>query len=423
MLFPARTRYDRDMEKQSLESGLLAVFRLFTGLRLAFAVVFALGRIAGPDQVIRIGELLEPTVLMLILSLPVLRSRHEHVLLPIALVIAGVGPLLSQAEVLSDDEALKLPIETVLSLYTWGSMIVLLLPLIIIAWQYRFQQVVVFSLGITLLNVLVIGLTVELEALKSPLVAGSIVLRLITFMVIGWLVVRLMADQREQRHALREANRKLTRHAATLEQLTTTRERNRLARELHDTLAHTLSAVAVQLEAVDALWTAKPDDAHLRLQKTIEVTRSGLTETRRTLQDLRASPLEDLGLALAIRDLAETTASRGGLKLDLHIADRLPAVSSNVEQAVYRIAQEALANVINHANAHYLTVQLGSLNTHLVLTISDDGAGFDVTAPSAARRFGVQGMRERAEMIGGVLEIESQPDQGTLVMLSVEVES
>jgi len=276
---------------------------------------------------------------MLILSLPVLRSRHEHVLLPIALVIAGVGPLLSQAEVLSDDEALKLPIETVLSLYTWGSMIVLLLPLIIIAWQYRFQQVVVFSLGITLLNVLVIGLTVELEALKSPLVAGSIVLRLITFMVIGWLVVRLMADQREQRHALREANRKLTRHAATLEQLTTTRERNRLARELHDTLAHTLSAVAVQLEAVDALWTAKPDDAHLRLQKTIEVTRSGLTETRRTLQDLRASPLEDLGLALAIRDLAETTASRGGLKLDLHIADRLPAVSSNVEQAVYRIAQ------------------------------------------------------------------------------------
>jgi len=133
------------MEKQSLEPGLLAVFRLFTGLRLAFAVVFALGRIAGPDQVIRIGELLEPTVLMLILSLPVLRSRHEHVLLPIALVIAGVGPLLSQAEVLSDDEALKLPIETVLSLYTWGSMIVLLLPLIIIAWQYRFQQVVVFG--------------------------------------------------------------------------------------------------------------------------------------------------------------------------------------------------------------------------------------------------------------------------------------
>jgi signal transduction histidine kinase len=169
------------------------------------------------------------------------------------------------------------------------------------------------------------------------------------------------------------------------------------------------------------LWDNKPDDAHVRLLKTIEATRSGLTETRRALQDLRASPLDDLGLALAIRNLATTTALRGGLKLDLHIADRLSTVSSDIEQTVYRTAQEALANVLNHANANNLTVQLGNFNSHLVLTVSDDGAGFDPQTHDAVRRYGIQGMRERAELLGGTLHVESQPGQGTIVTLSIEV--
>ena len=409
------------MEKRSLEPGLLTVFRLFTGLRLTFAVVITLARLATPDQEMYLFDLLEPALLMLLLSLPAMRARYEHVLLPMALVLAGVGPLLSQGEILSADIDLKLPIETILTLHTWGSMTVLLLPVIIIAWQYHFRQVVAFSLGITLLNVLIISLTVEPGTFESPLVTSSIIFRLSTFMVIGWLVVRLMRGQREQRNALKEANRKLTHHAATLEQLAITRERNRLARELHDTLAHTLSAVAVQLEAVNALWGSKPEQALTRLQKSIEVTRSGLTETRRVLQDLRASPLEDLGLALAIRNLAESTASRGGLKLDLHIAERLGGVSPDIEQAVYRIAQEALTNVVNHANAGNLTVQLGRFDSHLVLTVSDDGMGFDLTTQGSLKQFGIQGIRERAEMIGGALEVESQPGQGTIVMLSIEV--
>ncbi len=409
------------MEKRNLEPGLLAVFRFFTGLRLVFAVILTLTRLAAPDQAPRIMDLLEPVVLMVLLSVPTLRSRHEHIVLPVALAVAGLGPLLSQAETLSDERTLKLPIESMLALETWGSMIVLLLPLIICAWQYRFRQVLFFSVGVTSINMALIARTVNGRVFGDPLVMGSIVFRLTTFLVIGWLVVRLMSDQREQRRALKDANQKLTHHAATLEQLAITRERNRLARELHDTLAHTLSAVAVQLEAIDALWASRPDDAHLRLRKTIETTRSGLTETRRALQDLRASPLEDLGLALAIRDLAEGTALRGGLKLDLHIADRLPTVPSSIEQATYRIAQEAIANVINHASAHHLTVQLTSVNAHLVLVVSDDGTGFDPSANSRARRFGIQGMRERADMIGGSLEVESQPDQGTLVMFSVGI--
>lgn len=411
------------MKKRTLEPGLLTVFTIFTSLRLTFVILATIARTARPQGDIRLVELLEPALLLGILIWLALRTQYQHVLLPVALLMAGLGPLGSQAELLSDDTTTWLPIESILTLQTWGSMIVLLLPVVIIAWQYRFEHVVVFSAGITMLNTASIVMVVNIAALDSVLVTSSLIFRMLTFLVIGWLVARMMTVQRAQRDAWKEANRRLTHHAATLEQLAITRERNRLARELHDTLAHTLSAVAVQLEAVNALWDAKPDQARTRLQKSIAVTRSGLTETRRVLQDLRASPLEDLGLALAVRHLAESTASRGGLALDLHIAGQLGNISPDIEQAVYRITQEALTNVINHANATNLTVQLGLFENRLTLTVSDDGAGFDRAASPSARRFGMQGMYERAEMIGGTLKVESHPGGGTIVMLSIEVET
>ncbi len=417
MSWIGQTGYDHTMG--NVEPGLLSVFRLFTGLRLAFGIIAVLAQWAAPDQDVRLIDVLEPAVLLFWLLLPLVYPGHERWLLPVALVFAGVGPLLTQADMLSTDTPQDFPVETILTLQTWSSMIVLLLPVVLIAWQYRFKQVALFSIGITMLNVLFISLTVSGVALESSLVTGSITARAVTLMVIGWLVVRMMTAQRTQRRELTDANRRLMHHSATLEQLAITRERNRLARELHDTLAHTLSALAVQLEAVDALWPTKPDQAHTRLEKSIEMTRTGLTETRRVLQDLRASPLEDLGLALALRNLAALTAARAGLELDLHIAPRLGSVSPDIEQAVYRIAQEALANVANHANARHLTVQLSSSAAQLALTVSDDGSGFKPDNATTAHRLGIKGMRERAEMVGGQLEVESQPGQGTIVMFSV----
>jgi signal transduction histidine kinase len=410
------------MGKTAVEPGLFSVFRLFTGLRLFFGIVAALARLAARDQDVRVVQVLEPALLMFWLSLPLVYPKYGRWLLPVALVLAGVGPLITEADSLATDTANNFPLETILTLQTWGSMIVLLLPVVLIAWQYHFEHVILFSIGITVLNVLIVRLTVNPSGLKSSLVAGSITARMVTFMVIGWLVARLMTAQREQRQELTDANLKLVHHSVTLEQLAITRERNRLARELHDTLAHTLSAVVVQLEAVDALWNTKPEQARARLQKSIEVTRSGLTETRRVLQDLRARPLEDLGLALAVRSLAESTAARAALKLDLRVAPRLGGVSPNIEQAVYRIAQEALTNVANHADAHHLTVQLARLDSNLVLTVSDDGCGFEPDGSASASGLGITGMRERADMIGGRLEVESQPDQGTIVKLSVRLE-
>jgi signal transduction histidine kinase len=223
--------------------------------------------------------------------------------------------------------------------------------------------------------------------------------------------------QREQRNFLTKANMQLARYASTLEQLTVSRERNRLARELHDTLAHTLTAVAVQLEAVDSAWDVAPDKARTLLHKSLAQTRSGLMETRRALQALRASPLEDLGLALAVRSLAEITARRSGLELELSVPPEVGNLSPDIEQGIYRVAQEAMENVVKHANASRICVALAQEEGKITLTVQDNGRGFDVETIEADGHYGVQGMRERAAMMGAQLTIQRGIHGGTEVQL------
>jgi len=202
-----------------------------------------------------------------------------------------------------------------------------------------------------------------------------------------------------------------------VEQLSVSRERNRLARELHDTLAHTLSGLAVQLDALASLWQPEPPRARQILDHALATARDGLDETRRVLQDLRAAPLEDLGLALAIRYLAENAAARGSLSLELDVASHVNGVSPEDEQGFYRVAQEALTNVVEHAGAQNLAVSLAWHDGQLVLQVADDGRGLVPDGAGEAQGLGLQGMRERAELMGGALEVTSRADGGTVVNL------
>src|SRR5262249_42481365 len=204
-----------------------------------------------------------------------------------------------------------------------------------------------------------------------------------------------------------------------LEELAVSRERNRLARELHDTLAHGLTAVAVQLEAVNALWDAAPGEARATLARALDTTRASLTDARRAIAALRAAPVEDLGLARAVRELAESAAWRAGLALDAHIPDRVRGLEPEAEHAAYRIAAEAVANVVKHAAAHRLGVCFEEKGPQLPLGITDDGRGCDLEAVPADR-FGIQGMRERARAVGGTLHLASAPGAGTSVRLTLE---
>ena len=184
---------------------------------------------------------------------------------------------------------------------------------LLIGWQYKWQYMLPVILGIAGLNV---GIIWSYPASIPPVFPRDLAMPLIqtvVFLAVGFSIGYLMNRIRNQQSSLETANIRLTHYTSTLEQLAITRERNRLARELHDTLAHSLSGLAVQLETVKAYWDVDQKMARSSLDLSLAVVHSGLEETRRALKALRASPLEDLGLAQAIKALVEDAAARGNL--------------------------------------------------------------------------------------------------------------
>lgn len=200
-------------------------------------------------------------------------------------------------------------------------------------------------------------------------------------------------------------------------------ERNRLAREIHDTLAQGLAAIALQLETADALLEAQPETIRARpaVQNALALTRANLEEARRSVLDLRAQPLEGKTLAEALTALAAQSewATRWHTSVHLTITGgvNLP-LPGRVEVGLYRIAQEALTNAARHAQASRIAVQLEVESTRVQLIITDDGIGFD-PAHLPPGRYGLIGLNERAKLMGGKFKLESSPKQGTRMEVSV----
>jgi signal transduction histidine kinase len=168
-----------------------------------------------------------------------------------------------------------------------------------------------------------------------------------------------------------------------------------------------------------AYWDIDRPSAHSVLEKSLAATHTGLEETRRALKALRASPLDDLGLPLALSKMVQDAAARASLPLEMPEIIMAPPLSPDVEQCIYRVAQEAVANTVKHASAKKLSVKLDFLADRVVLTVSDDGVGFDPEKVDRASHFGLAGMQERAQMVGGELSIVSQPGSGTTVTLTI----
>lgn len=346
---------------------------------------------------------------------PQVRDRLGRGFLPVVIVLLSVLPaLMAQLATMQLPPGPANGPEAVLI----RTIPLLLIALILTAWQYGWRYVILFSGGIALFT---LGLHLYFyrpggASLLPPLTV--LVIQTISFLVVGYFISVLMERLKQQQKSLAQANAKLTDYATTLEELTISRERNRMARELHDTLAHSLSALSVQLETVKAYWEVDPAAAQKMLDKSLTATRSGLQETRRALKSLRASPLDDLGLSLALRQMATETAQRANLRLILSVPEHLPALSAAVEQTIYRVAQEAIANVVHHATAQTLNVRL-TVDPKILLLVSDDGRGIDPQSAETAGHFGLRGMRERAALIGGAVTIISRPGQGTTVELSI----
>jgi signal transduction histidine kinase len=288
-----------------------------------------------------------------------------------------------------------------------------MIPITIIVWQYDFRRLVFYCLvlaGIELGYNLILGAP---DTLHGWNLLQYSVARIVIFLAIGYLISRMVEAQRQQRTALAHANQQLRQYATTLEQLTISRERNRMAHELHDTMAHTMSGMILQLEGAQLMWDSDNIRARQSLDEAIGTARQGLHETRRALKALRARPVEEKGIVEAIRQLAVASAKRSNFTLDLHVPAQPLLLAPVLEQTVYRIAQEALTNIERHAWATAVSLELSAEHGQLRLTVRDNGCGFALEAAEKSDRLGLRGMRERAELVDGQLKVASLPGQGT----------
>ncbi|MCA9939197.1 MAG: GAF domain-containing sensor histidine kinase [Anaerolineales bacterium] len=196
-------------------------------------------------------------------------------------------------------------------------------------------------------------------------------------------------------------------------------ERNRLAREIHDTLAQGMAAVVLYLESAEALLDAGnlPRGQQV-IHQALKLTRANLEEARRSVLDLRAAPLEGRNLVEALQLLAQTYRQRWRLPVTLTVIGGGHPLPARIEVGVYRMAQEALTNVLRHAQATQADVELTITPAQVTLAVQDDGRGFDPEQVEAGR-FGLQGLHERARLLGGRLTIASKPGAGTRLRVTL----
>jgi two-component system NarL family sensor kinase len=204
-------------------------------------------------------------------------------------------------------------------------------------------------------------------------------------------------------------------------QLGAVEERNRLAREIHDTLAQGLAAITLQLETADALIDADPQRAGQALRQALKLARANLDDARRSVMDLRAAPLEGRTLVEAVRRLAAEFAQRTNIPVQLDDVGGQRPLPIRIETGVYRIVQEALTNVERHAAAQNVILNLTITPAEIMLEIDDDGRGFDPDALTD-HRFGLVGINERARLMGGSLSLYSEPGEGTTLSVRIPLE-
>jgi signal transduction histidine kinase len=198
-------------------------------------------------------------------------------------------------------------------------------------------------------------------------------------------------------------------------------ERARLAREIHDNLAQGFVGVSSQLDAVVLTLDTRLDVARKHLHLARKMVRHSLTEARRSMMDLRASALEGRDLPTALSEVARRVTAGTPIQVYVRVAGELRNLPEEMEQQLLRIAQEALTNSVKHANAKEVRICLAWEDGELSLRIADDGQGFEEVADSwkEGGHFGLLGMRERAQRLGGELQFHSETGHGTEVEVKV----
>lgn len=256
------------------------------------------------------------------------------------------------------------------------------------------------------------------QASLGPLIVGTI--PMVIFVVIYVTLYMRQNEAREQAQSLaaelEKANRQLSEYAAQVEDLTITNERQRIARELHDTLSQGLAGLILQLEAADIhLSKNNHDKARTIVTNAMAQARLTLADARHAIDDLRQSSTDDLHSALQIEISRFTHAT--GIPILFH-SDPTPPLPDPLKETLLRAVGEALTNIANHANAQNVEINIRKQEQSLLVTIQDDGKGFDLSAiPSG--HYGILGIQERVRLLNGSFDIQSGKGSGTTLRVEI----
>jgi signal transduction histidine kinase len=405
-----------------LEPGLLKIFRLFCALVsvafLMLSLISPAGTLRGLNNFSESGYYLTASYVLAFtyLSIPLLRRKMGIFYLPLVLAFVSYVPigLLNWLPLFIPD------IQTAATIInSWTITALLLFPLIILAWQYEFRVILIFFGVLGLLDPLILILNTGIynstffETLYSSLV------RMAVFTAVGFVITELKSNQKFKQNELEKANAKLTKQAEMIDSLSAMRERTRISRELHDVLAHTLSGLAVQLEAMKTVVPEENSEFMLMIDHSLKNARSGLAETRSILKDLRSLPQAGDELLQAIKVLIHEFSQNTDIPVQVNRFENIPDLPADLLQVIHRIIQESLENTRKHADADQIIISLYSAEDsdqkQVYLLIEDNGKGFQPDYIDESEHFGLRGIRERVQAAGGSCKITSNPEKGTKI--------
>jgi signal transduction histidine kinase len=230
------------------------------------------------------------------------------------------------------------------------------------------------------------------------------------------LMMNAVLSERHSREKLAIANEKLREYAVRIENQATLEERNRIAREIHDSLGHSLTALNLQLETALKLWQSNPGKAETFLATAKELGSKALKDVRQSVSTMRSNPLQEQSLDGAIASLLENFHRSNGLLPIYQINLEYP-LPPEINTAIYRITQESLTNISKYAYATEVKLELTMTRGNLRLVIQDNGRGFDLGQNTTG--FGLHSMRDRTLALGGEFNINSAPGSGCKITVNI----
>jgi signal transduction histidine kinase len=253
-----------------------------------------------------------------------------------------------------------------------------------------------------------------------PLVVSNTV----AVFIVGALIVLIRrtdaAHKESQRlfSELEKAHHQLQIYTAQAEELAVAKDRNRLARDLHDSVSQIIFSMRLTADAVRILQQRDPSQVPQQLDKLHELAQSALDQMRTMIHELRPSIVAEHGLVPALRHQVTLMERRHGFKVALDISGQ-PRLSEEEAEQIYHVVEEALNNIVKHAGTDRASLSLRAEGNRVLITVADSGTGFSQDDIDKGKNLGLAGMRERLESVGGSLEIESSPGQGTRIRAEI----